>query len=177
MNEEHNSFQDNIKNEETSIVTEEEITVQYAGFWMRFWAYIVDLIVVSSINGLVLFPLFLVMNVNELTWGIFTLAGVISVIIAYAYFILMTKKYRQTLGKQLLGIKVFSYEAKELTWLDVIFREVVGRFIHQSLTFTNLLYLIVAFSQEKRGLHDRIGNTFVALEPRKTRTIPLSDNN
>lgn len=32
--------------------------VRYAGFWMRFWAYLLDLLVVGSINRLIIHPIF-----------------------------------------------------------------------------------------------------------------------
>ncbi|WP_416151499.1 RDD family protein [Salipaludibacillus sp. HK11] len=149
-----------------------EVTILYAGFWMRVWAYLVDLFVVSSLNGILLVPLFLAIDVN-LSIGIFTVGGVISTIVAFTYFTLMTKYFRQTLGKQLLGIKVYSYKNEDLTWMDVVFREIIGRYLHQSIVITNILYLFVAFSPEKRGIHDRIGNTFVGLEPRKGRIITV----
>lgn len=156
---------------------EKTIEIPYAGFWMRFWAYLVDLIIISSLSGILLFPLYIALNINEVTLGVFTVGSILSTIIAFTYFTLMTKILQQTLGKQIFGIKVYSYsEGSKLTWLDVIFREIVGRYIHQSIIITNFLYLIVAFSSEKRGIHDRIGNTFVGLEPRKGRIIPINSS-
>jgi len=152
------------------------VEIPYAGFWIRVWAYLVDLIIVFSLNGVLLFPLAFALDINEVTLGVFTVGGILSTIIAYAYFILMTKSLQQTIGKQIFGIKVYSYnEGVELTWLDVVLREIVGRYIHQSIVITNLLYLVVAFSSEKRGIHDRIGNTFVGLEPRKGRKVNIND--
>ncbi|WP_280769924.1 RDD family protein [Salipaludibacillus daqingensis] len=149
------------------------VTIPYAGFWMRVWAYLVDLIIVSSLSGILLVPLYFAMNVDEWTLGIFTVAGIVANLVAFGYFSLMTKYFQQTLGKQIFGLKVYSYtDGAKLTWLDVIFRELVGRYIHQSLVITNILYVVVAFSSEKRGIHDRLGQTFVGLEPRKGKSIP-----
>lgn len=152
------------------------VEIPYAGFWMRAWAYLVDLIIISSLSAILLLPLYFSLNTNEVTFGIFTVGGILSTIIGFTYFTLMTKILQQTIGKQVFGIKVYSYKGIALTWLDVIFREIVGRYIHQSLIITNLLYLVVAFSSEKRGIHDRIGNTFVGQEPRKGRYIPLDSS-
>ncbi|PYZ93763.1 hypothetical protein CR194_11455 [Salipaludibacillus keqinensis] len=171
MNEEHSHVPSEHEIIERQDQRTEEKTVGYAGFWIRFWAYLVDLIIVSSLTGILLVPFYLLLNVNELTWGVFTLGGFLSTVTAFGYFTLMTKYFRQTLGKLIFGIKVYSYENSHLSWLDVVFREIVGRFIHQSLVFTNLLYLIVPFSSEKRGIHDRLGHTFVGLEPRKGKVI------
>ncbi|QKS72060.1 RDD family protein [Paenalkalicoccus suaedae] len=143
-------------------------SLAYAGFWMRFWAYFVDIILTSSLTGAVIA---LVFGQSEWSFGVITLSGLIGAIITYGYFVILTKLFQQTLGKQLFGIIVLSNEKRELSWLDVLFREVIGRFIYRSLVFTNLLYLIVPFQREKRGIHDFIGNTYVALEPRKKRVV------
>ena len=31
---------------------------KYAGFWMRFWAYLLDIVVISSINRIIVYPIF-----------------------------------------------------------------------------------------------------------------------
>ncbi|WP_078579522.1 RDD family protein [Salipaludibacillus agaradhaerens] len=151
--------------------TAEEITILYAGFWMRFWAYAVDSIVVWSINGVLFVPLMALTGVANVTWGTIALAAIVVSIVSFVYFSIMTKMLGQTLGKLIFGIKVYSYDKEELTWLDVIFREVVGRYLHQALPILFLLYTIVAFSPEKRGVHDRLGNTFVGLEPRRSKKM------
>ncbi|WP_096189732.1 RDD family protein [Evansella halocellulosilytica] len=152
-------------------VVEEGQHYTLAGFWMRFWAYIVDLLIVASINGIVLSPILTFTNLNELNWGtILSFGGIMTAIVSFGYFTIMTKLYRQTVGKMIFGVKVLS-QKEELTWLDVIFREVIGRYIHQSLFFMNLLYLIVAFHPLKKGLHDYFADTVVILEPRKKKTI------
>ncbi|AOM82237.1 RDD family protein [Salisediminibacterium beveridgei] len=151
----------------------ETMTFYYAGFWMRFWAYLVDLVVASSLSGLILGVMYLAADLDQLTIGIYTAAGALSALISFSYFVILTKLWGQTLGKMALGIRVIPFENQELSWTDVIFREVIGRFIHRSLVITNLLYLIVAFAPTKRGVHDRIGNSLVILEPRKGFTVPV----
>ncbi|ADH98843.1 RDD family protein [Salisediminibacterium selenitireducens] len=151
----------------------ETMTFYYAGFWMRFWAYLVDLIAAGSLSGLILGIIYMLVNLDELTIGIYSAAGALSALITFTYFVIMTKIWGQTLGKMALGVRVIPFERKELNWMDVIFREVIGRFIHRSLVVTNVLYVIVAFAPTKRGLHDRIGNSIVILEPRKGFTVPV----
>ncbi|MER2060547.1 MAG: RDD family protein, partial [Niallia sp.] len=34
----------------------EEGSYVYAGFWMRFWAYLADIIIVSSVNRILIYP-------------------------------------------------------------------------------------------------------------------------
>ncbi|SES17253.1 RDD family protein [Salisediminibacterium halotolerans] len=153
-----------------------EEPLYFAGFWMRFWAYLFDLLIVVSLNGIVLGLGYFAADLEAVTIGVFTLAGIFTSAVSFGYFTVMTKLTGQTLGKMLFGLRVIAHEDRELTWTDCLFREVIGRYIHQSLVFTNLLYLIVAFSPDKRGLHDRIGHTCVVLEPRKSkRTVRQSE--
>ncbi|PAV29733.1 hypothetical protein CIL05_10205 [Virgibacillus profundi] len=137
---------------------------RYAGFWMRFWAYLADLIIIFSINGLLLSPLKFLNDGAGIEIGFWTLTGVIGAIVFYVYFLLMTKYFGQTLGKMIFGLRVIREDDGPLKWSDLLFREVVGRFLHRVFFFAVLLYAVVAFSREKQGVHDMIGNTRVVLE-------------
>ncbi|WP_240374606.1 RDD family protein [Bacillus piscicola] len=153
---------DNQINEE--FVAEEHVPVslgEYAGFWMRFWAYLFDLLIVFSVNGILLSPLMFLENASVTLLGFFTLQGLLSVVVSYVYFVVMTKYFGQTLGKMILGIKVVHKDGTPLRWSDLIFREVIGRFIYRSVIITNVLYLIVGFMDEKQGIHDIFGDTRV----------------
>lgn len=132
---------------------------RYAGFWMRFWAYLTDVIVVFSLNGLLLFPLkFISGGVNI---GYWTLTGILSAVVFYVYFLVMTKYFGQTLGKMLFGLRVIRLDDKDPGWSDLLFREVVMRFIYKAMFILSLLYIVVAFTSEKEGLHDMVASTRV----------------
>lgn len=144
---------------ENIIPSQEEY--RYAGFWMRFWAYLIDLIIVFSINGLLLSPLKFINEGIPIEISLWTVNGILAGIIYYVYFLLMTKFFQQTIGKMILGIKVVRENSENLLWSDLIFREIIGRFIHNVLFILKFLYLVIAFSNEKQGIHDMIGNTRV----------------
>ena len=36
----------------------ETAPLQFAGFWMRFWAYLADLVVIGSLNRMLIHPIF-----------------------------------------------------------------------------------------------------------------------
>lgn len=132
-----------------------------AGFWMRFWAYVSDVVIVFSINGLVL-SILNTFNAYDITLSIWTLSGIVSSLMFYIYFLLMTKFFNQTLGKMIFGLKVVPDNNQQLlTWTDLLFREVIGRFIYKSFFMLNLLYVVVAFNREKQGIHDIFGQTRV----------------
>jgi uncharacterized RDD family membrane protein YckC len=137
---------------------------RYAGFWMRFWAYLADLLIVFSINGILLSPLGFMNDGLPMVIGFWTVAGIAGSVTFYLYFLLMTRFYSQTLGKMIFGLKVVREDFSALTWSDLLFREVVGRFFHRVFYFTFLLYIMVAFTSEKQGVHDMIGNTRVVFD-------------
>ncbi|MER2079401.1 RDD family protein [Psychrobacillus psychrotolerans] len=141
-------------------------TAQYeqkaAGFWIRFWAYTVDILILASVGMLLIKPIFRLFSLdlnNPVWYAPFTL---ITAAIFYAYFVLMTKLCSQTVGKMILGIKVISKDGGKLKWSTVIFREWIGRLI--SIVPLNIPYLVVAFTPKKQGVHDFIADTLVVHE-------------
>ncbi|GIO25601.1 RDD family protein [Ornithinibacillus bavariensis] len=137
---------------------------RYAGFWMRFWAYFIDVLVIFSLNGILLSPFKFINDGIAISIGFWTVTGIVGSIVFYAYFLLMTKFLGQTIGKMILGIRVIREDEKPLRWSDLIFREVVGRFIYRVFTILMLLYVVVGFTEQKQGLHDMIGNTRVVFD-------------
>lgn len=137
------------------------IPVRYAGFWMRFWAYTADLLIVAAVSGILLLPVKLASDGEGFPLGYWTVAGILGTIILYLYFLLMTKFLSQTLGKMIFGLKVIMKDGSCPEWSDLFFREVIGRFLHRSLGITNLLYIVVGFDNRKKGIHDIISDTRV----------------
>ncbi|MDT8859386.1 RDD family protein [Alkalihalobacillus sp. MEB130] len=140
-------------------------TYYYAGFWLRFWAFLLDMLVVFSLNGLLVYPLLRVTGVDGLlSIASFSFESVLTAIVFFLYFAIMTKLYGQTIGKMVLGIRVISLNSQELNWTQIIFREGIGRFIHQAFFLLYAIYTMVAFTQKKQGLHDIIADTIVIHE-------------
>lgn len=136
-----------------------------AGFWIRFWAYLIDVVIVFSINGIVLAPIAFVRDLPMFEWQVISVAGILSGFVYYLYFLFMTKIFQQTLGKMVMGIKVIGTTQSKPKWSDLIFREVVGRFMHNAFFILKLLYVVIAFTDDKKGVHDIIGNTRVIHVP------------
>lgn len=133
-------------------------SIRYAGFWMRFWAYLLDLIVVGSIERLIINPLFRAINIPIMEFNMFAPISIASAIVFYLYFVLMTKYFNQTLGKMVFGIKVIDLKNDKLSWGTILFREWIGRFISATVVIG---YIIVAFLPKKQGLHDLFTDTSV----------------
>jgi uncharacterized RDD family membrane protein YckC len=133
-----------------------------AGFWMRFWAFLIDTLIVSAIIGICINPIFYLFDWDLGSTNWYAPIVIISGIIYYTYFILMTKIFAQTVGKMIFGLKVRTDSGAPLDWMTVIFREGVGRFI--SNTFMKLPYLIVAVTPQHKALHDYAADTIVVHE-------------
>lgn len=146
-------------NQTRELIVEKEF--RYAGFWMRFWAYLIDVLIVFSVNGLLLTPLKLINEGMAIDLKFWTLNSILAGVVYYVYFALMTKYFQQTVGKMIMGLEVISSNKASLSWSDVFFREVVVRFIYNVFFVLKLLYLVMVFNKEKQGLHDMAGNTFV----------------
>ncbi|MFE8697017.1 RDD family protein [Cytobacillus sp. FJAT-53684] len=137
------------------------IPVRFAGFWMRFWAYLLDLIVIGSIDRLIVNPVFRLLKIPLNEFSIFAPISIVTAIIFYAYFVLMTRFFNQTLGKMVFGLKVVHLEGKSLSWSTILFREWIGRFISATVLVS---YVIIAFLPKKQGLHDLFSDTTVVHE-------------
>lgn len=134
---------------------------RYAGFWMRFWAYLLDLVVIGSINRLVIYPVFRSLEFSIVESSMFAPVAIATAITYYLYFVLMTKLTGQTLGKMVFGIKVIHLKGGSLSWGDILFREWIGRFISTTIL---IAYVVVAFLPKKQGLHDLFADTTVIHE-------------
>lgn len=143
-------------------VLKEKTIPPYAGFWMRFWAYLADLIIVGSLNRIIVHPIFKAMDSTS-GQGWFSPEAICTAIIFYLYFTLMTKYFKQTLGKMIFGLKVVSVKEEKLGWGTVFFREFIGRFISKTIVIG---YLIVGFMPKKQGLHDVFADTTVIVDKR-----------
>ena len=133
----------------------------YAGFWTRFVAYLIDMIVIYAISSLLNTISFGLLN-KVLDFPILGEESLSYVIVMFTYFILMTYFFSQTLGKMIMKIKVETNRGDKLSLADVVYRELVGRLLTIFLAY--LPYLAVAFTNKKKGLHDFIADTVVVKE-------------
>ncbi|WP_019413898.1 RDD family protein [Paenisporosarcina sp. TG20] len=139
----------------------EQFTQKPAGFWIRFWAYLIDILVISSISSIIVYPLFRIFgwDVEGTTW--YAPIGFITGILFYAYFVLMTKFLNQTVGKMIFGLQVISLKNDTASWVTILFREWIGRFFSATIW---PLYWVIGFTPKKQGLHDFIADTMVIHE-------------
>lgn len=138
----------------------------YAGFFVRFGAFLIDSFIVSVALLAVKIPMnyvtFLV-GETQLTRPIlfqYSLWDIVLYLLGVMYFTIMTYYTGTTIGKKIFRIRVVSANPEEnLRLFDVFYRETIGRFFcTASLCFG---YLLVGIDYEKRGLHDIVSDTRV----------------
>jgi uncharacterized RDD family membrane protein YckC len=121
-------------------------SLHYAGFWIRVVAALIDSLVVTMGAGLLL----LFGSGNPEGNPLYLAVGVL-------YEGLLVGRWNgQTLGKKVFGIKVISDDGRVCGQWQAFARALAD--ILNMFTL-GLSYLMVAFSDRKRGLHDRIART------------------
>jgi uncharacterized RDD family membrane protein YckC len=138
--------------------------MDYAGFWIRFGAVFIDWIILWVVNILlgILMGLSMAGNIKSGdTSGVFARAmlnWVISFGIGVSYETFFIGKYAATPGKMLCKLNVVSPEGEKISYLKAF-----ARYFAKILSSIILLigFIMAAFDDEKRALHDRICGTRV----------------
>lgn len=163
------------------ISTTEQNQVKYAGFWLRFAAYIIDqcvigfagfVLAVPIIIGIVAFGVNLSFMKNRDEFfnegglmmvggiiGLIILIALFSLVMSWLYYALMeSSKYGGTLGKMAVSIKVV-----DLNGNRVSFGRASGRYFSRIITNMTMLigYIIAGFTDKKQALHDMIASCLV----------------
>lgn len=155
------------------------MNTNYAGFWMRFVAIIIDGILVGIIRAFLVVPILATVgitfasgfenfdsgNMDELIPFIATIVAaaaalaVLSTIIWVLYGTLMeASKYQATLGKIALGLIVTDINGGKLDFSKSLVRNLAK--ILSNFIFL-IGYIMAAFTEKKQGLHDIIAGTVV----------------
>ena len=132
--------------------------VEYAGFWLRLAAFIIDQIILGGIGFVIgffigmMFPAVAIFS----TQGFWNIAGIF---ISWVYYAQLESSSKQaTFGKQLMHIKVTDYKNKKIS-----FARASARFFGK--IFSGLIlgigFLMIAFTEKKQGLHDIIAGCLV----------------
>lgn len=150
-------------------------SMEPAGFWIRFLAFIIDWTIASVAANIVAVPLMIVgfavaigsagAGADETTGGVVMIviqliSFVLSTAVMLAYFGWFYKSKGATPGKMLFKLRVVNAETGEnLGYGQTVMRELLGRFL---CGITLLIgYIIAGVRDDKRGLHDMVANTQV----------------
>ncbi len=144
-------------------------TVQYAGFWWRFLAYIID----AMITACVFFPLGAILGVAIAASGEdptsapmigarLSLNGV-SLLVTWLYYALCeSSSWQGTIGKKVLGLRVTDMYGQRIN-----FAKATGRYFGKipSGLILGIGFIMIAFTEQKQGLHDMLAGTLVFKGP------------
>ncbi|MBI5166882.1 MAG: RDD family protein [candidate division NC10 bacterium] len=146
---------------------EEAASLPKAGFWIRFLAFLIDYALLSFAGTVLAYSIFAVVGLGSLFSGGFTedmmylaLGVVLPVLVAIiiAYYVIFVGWRGQTPGKILLKLKIIQDTGEEMTYGRAFLRW-VGYLI--STAILGIGYIMIAFSRQKQGLHDKIASTYV----------------
>jgi len=134
----------------------EVVALSYGGFWRRVGATVIDGLIFVLINGLFYAG---AAATEEAASGFGIIAGLV-------YEVGMTaSRFQGTLGKLALGIRVVDLDGRRVTPARAL-----GRWFAKILSALLFCvgYLMVAFTDRKRALHDMLAGTLVVHVARNT---------
>jgi len=136
--------------------------MNYAGFWIRFGALAIDGFILGIANLLLFVPLGILAPVSEENPFIFLSFMPLLMIFQYAipavYDTWFVGKYGATPGKMACNLKIVVEDGSRVTYLRAL-----GRHFAKWLSSMILAigFIMAAFDDQKRTLHDRICETRV----------------
>ena len=132
--------------------------MHYAGFWIRFAAKFVDGIILQVVN----IPIRLFMgNMStdpQVQMKMVFLGVGLSLLLSAAYMIFFVGKFGATPGKMALRLRIVTSSGDE-----VGYGRACGRYFAEFLSSITLCigYIMAAFDEQKRALHDHVCDTRV----------------
>lgn len=123
-----------------------EVAMNYAGFWRRFVAWIIDGIILGAVSGMLIAIIGTQQTAN--------LLGFIGFIYAIGFW-----TWRgQTPGKMAMGVKIIKTDGSPIDIGRALLRY-LGYLV--SAIIICIGYLMIAWDSKKQGLHDKIAGTYV----------------
>ena len=133
-----------------SVSTEAAVALaDYAGFWIRVAAWIIDVVIVWM--GTSVFSALSLLGAGY--------ASFLALLLGPLYFVLMTGMRGQTLGKMAVGVRVVGRDDQPPGLGYAALREIVGKFV-SGIAFL-LGFLWIGWDGRKQGWHDKIAGTHV----------------
>ena len=162
---------------------ENTIPTRYAGFWLRFVAVVIDGIIISIVQWLILIPVLALFGVsmfamsglqninvnkmNDSSYGeiialmVSAYLGIFffSTLFSWLYYALMESSPRQaTIGKIILNLQVSDMQGNRISFLNA-----TGRYFGKIISslFLMIGYIMAGFTEKKQALHDIMAGTLV----------------
>lgn len=141
-----------------------EASVEYAGFWVRAFAGLVDSILLAVVISL---PLTLIYGVEGYWAGEKLFLGFWDIFMGYIVPVLLTiwfwVRFLATPGKMLLRVQVVDAKTLSALTLKQSIIRYVGYLPATLVIFIGILW--VAFDKRKQGWHDKLARSVVIRKP------------
>jgi uncharacterized RDD family membrane protein YckC len=140
-------------------------TLRYGGFWVRFVAKSIDGIIMGMIGMLIAAIAGFSILGHDKTFamtpfrlGAYMMINILQIALGVAYATFFVGKYGATPGKMALSLKVINPDGSKVSYMKAFGRH-FAEFISGIIFLIG--YIMAAFDDEKRALHDRICSTRV----------------
>jgi len=152
-------------------------SMQYAGFWRRFVAYVVDRLILG-IPSLILVLVFIVPSIVGLVGSVSDperiLFAILSFVMSWVWLIVViivghllyfawfeSSRFQATPGKMLLGIVVTDTAEQPVSFLRALGRN-LGKIISHMIF--NIGFLMAGITARKQALHDMLADCLVVMK-------------
>jgi uncharacterized RDD family membrane protein YckC len=155
------------------------MNTNYAGFWQRFLALIIDSILIGIIRSILVIPILAAVGLSfageiqdletanssdiiAMAAAFFAAAmatAAISSVISILYFSFMeSSKYQASVGKLALGLIVTDMDGNRIDFGKALLRN-FGKLVSGAILLIG--YIMAGFTDKKQALHDMIASTLV----------------
>jgi uncharacterized RDD family membrane protein YckC len=136
--------------------------LNYAGFWIRVLAYIIDTVILDiflvPLSFAIRFAVGGPVNPLQINWTAMLVNTPISLLLVCSYYTFFVGKYGATPGKMATKLRIVNPDGSPVSYAKAL-----GRMFAVMVSFLccYIGVLMVAWDAEKRGLHDRMCSTRV----------------
>jgi uncharacterized RDD family membrane protein YckC len=150
----------------------------YAGFWLRFVAYLIDAIILGIFAVPILIGTAMLMGLGTILMdlphqrdpfenglppaiaGFIALCGLVGIVGKWLYHALLeSSEWQATLGKRIMGLEV-----TDMAGARVTFARATGRHFGKLITYLIPLfigYILAGFTEKRQALHDMLASCLV----------------
>lgn len=137
---------------------------EFAGFWIRVAAYVIDAVIVGLAMTVITLPMGLLTGLLAqrspgLAIAIVALTWLVAVAAGLGYVLYFWALHGATLGKKVLGLKILREDGVEPMGWGKAGMRLLGYVVSGFILYIG--FIMVAFTDRKRGLHDMIAGTIV----------------
>ena len=139
---------------------------EYAGFWIRFAAKMIDGLIVGFVFGIMIVAVVVIIVASahqgkpneDLMTGLILICELFFYVAIICYDAFFIGRYGATPGKMAVGIKVVRSDDSRISYLRA-FGRACANLLSGAVCYIG--YIIAGFDDEKRSLHDHICDTRV----------------